>query len=116
MDNENTNDEQNQSIPKETYPAKLRSKERSHSEASPNNTDINDPENLDYEDIDDNHSVKKIHDEVKSSMDEDGEVSNNPTEMDHAAPSSSLVPNNPEAASDEGEVVCSKLIVDDLKE
>jgi nuclear protein NHN1 len=104
MDNENITDEQNQSISKESYPAKLRLKERSRSQTTPTNTDINDPENLDYEDIDDNHPVKKINDEVKSSMDiqdEDGEVSNNPPEIDHA---SSSIPNNPEIASDEGEV------------
>ncbi len=69
MDNENITDEQNQSISKESYPAKLRLKERSRSQTTPTNTDINDPENLDYEDIDDNHPVKKINDEVKSSMD-----------------------------------------------
>jgi hypothetical protein len=69
MDNENTNDEQNQLISKESYPAKLRLKERSRSQTTPTNTDINDPENLDYEDIDDNHPVKKINDEAKSSID-----------------------------------------------
>ena len=43
-------------------PAKIRPKERSRSQTTPTNTDINDPENLDYEDIDDNHPVKKIPD------------------------------------------------------
>ncbi len=69
MDTENTNDEQNQSISKGTLTTKLRIKERSRSQTTPTNTDINDPENLDYEDIDDNNTVKKINDEAKSSVD-----------------------------------------------
>jgi hypothetical protein len=104
MDNENINDEQNQSTSKGTHPGKIRMKERSRSQATPTNTDINDPENLDYEDIDDNNTVKKINDEAKSSVDiqdEDGEVSNHPPEINN---DTSLVPNNPEPASDEGEV------------
>ncbi len=58
MDTENSTDEQNQSESKGTLPAKLRMKERSRSQTTPTNTDINDPENLDYEDIDDNHQIK----------------------------------------------------------
>jgi hypothetical protein len=73
MDTENTNDEQNQSISKGTLLAKLRMKERSRSQTTPTNTDINDPENLDYEDIEDNHQLnnpmKKNNDETKSSID-----------------------------------------------
>jgi hypothetical protein len=69
MNNENTNDEQNQSTSKGIHPGKIRMKERSRSQATPTNTDINDPENLDYEDIDDNNTVKKINDEAKSSVD-----------------------------------------------
>jgi len=82
MDTENTNDEQNQSISKGTLTTKLRIKERSRSQTTPTNTDINDPENLDYEDIDDNNQlvklednhqinnpIKKINDEIKSSID-----------------------------------------------
>ena len=49
--------------------ASMRNSANSDGERSPSNTDINDPENLDYEDIDDNHSVKKISDQGKSSMD-----------------------------------------------
>ena len=56
MDIENMTDEQNQLISKEILPTKLRVKERSR----PTNTDINDPENLDYEDIEEQHPVKKI--------------------------------------------------------
>lgn len=68
MDSENTNDEQNPS--KSTEPSlKTRPKERTRSQTSPVNTDINDPENLDYEDIDDHHPVKKLSDQGKSSMD-----------------------------------------------
>ncbi len=74
MDTENPNDEQNQSISKGTPPIKLlRPKERNRSQITPTNTDINDPENLDYEDIEDNHQInnplKKINDEIKSSTD-----------------------------------------------
>ncbi len=82
MDTENTNDEQNQSISKGTLTTKLRIKERSRSQTTPTNTDINDPENLDYEDIDDNNQlvklednhqvnnpIEKINDEIKSSID-----------------------------------------------
>jgi len=73
MDTENTNDEQNQSISKGTLSTKLRMKERSRSQTTPTNTDINDPENLDYEDIEDNHQInnpmKKNTDEIKSSID-----------------------------------------------
>ena len=54
---------------KEHFPAKLRMKERSRSQTTPTNTDINDPENLDYEDIDDNHHNEKKYDETKSSTD-----------------------------------------------
>lgn len=64
---------ENESTSKEINPTKLRSKERSHSQTSPINTDINDPENLDYEDIEDNHQInnseKKNNDDIKSSND-----------------------------------------------
>lgn len=64
------NDEQNPSVSTEISSSKIRPKERSRSQTTPTNTDINDPENLDYEDIDDNHHpVKKIHDQGKSSTD-----------------------------------------------
>lgn len=58
MDTENTNDEQNESLSKETFPTKSLGEERIGSQTTPTNTDINDPENLDYEDIDDNHPIK----------------------------------------------------------
>jgi hypothetical protein len=45
-------------------------KERSRSQTTPTNTDINDPENLDYEDIDDNHQVKQVNNSVKKKNDE----------------------------------------------
>jgi hypothetical protein len=67
MDTENTNDE---SISKGTVSVKLRMKERSRSQTTPTNTDINDPENLDYEDIDDNHQVKQVNNSVKKKNDE----------------------------------------------
>ena len=70
MDTENMNDEQNLSISKGTVPAKLRMKERHRSQTTPTNTDINDPENLDYEDIDDNHQVKQMNNSVKKINDE----------------------------------------------
>ncbi|CAF4437044.1 unnamed protein product, partial [Adineta steineri] len=109
MDTENTNDEQNQSISKGTIQTKLRMKERSRSQTTPTNTDINDPENLDYEDIDDNHqvkqihnSVKKINDEEKSSVDiqdeEEDKTLNNQQKINNGSS------NNQAAASDEGEV------------
>lgn len=73
METENINDEQNQSTSNGTHPAQLRVKEHSPSQTSPTDTDINDPENLDYEDIEDNHQInnseKKINDEIKSSND-----------------------------------------------
>jgi hypothetical protein len=67
MDTENTNDE---SISKGTVSVKLRMKERSRSQTTPTNTDINDPENLDYEDIDDNHQVKQVNNSVKKKNEE----------------------------------------------
>jgi hypothetical protein len=44
-------------------------KERSRAETTPTNADINDPENLDYEDIDDNHQIKHPVKKIKSSTD-----------------------------------------------
>ncbi|CAF3835722.1 unnamed protein product, partial [Rotaria sordida] len=121
MDTENTTDERNQSISKGTITTKLRMKERSRSQTIPTNTDINDPENLDYEDIDDNHSpgkledsheleqinnpVNNINDEIKTSInnqDEEDKTLNKPQEINNNT-SSSII-NNPETASDEGEL------------
>jgi acetolactate synthase small subunit len=68
-------DEQNQLISKEVLPVKLRMKERSRSQTT-TNTDINDPENLDYEEEDakteieqKSDPVKKRNNEIKSSVD-----------------------------------------------
>lgn len=69
IDSENTNDEQTPSKSTDMSSSKIPLQERTRSQTSPINTDINDPENLDYEDIDDNHPVKKISDQGKSSMD-----------------------------------------------
>jgi hypothetical protein len=71
MDTENINDEQNQSPPTDSLPTKMRMKERSHSQTTPTDTDINDPENLDYEDIDDNHQAKHMNHSAKKSADEE---------------------------------------------
>ena len=84
MDADNGNDEQSQSILRGAVSTKLGTKDRSRTQAIPTNTDINDPENLDYEDTDDNHHseklegtrekeqintlVTKINEETKSSM------------------------------------------------
>lgn len=62
MDTENTNDDRNQSTSKGTITTKSRAKERNRSQTTPANTDINDPENLDYEDIDDNHQPNTLED------------------------------------------------------
>ncbi|CAF2864481.1 unnamed protein product [Rotaria sp. Silwood2] len=125
MDTENTTDERNQSISKGTITTKLRMKDRSRSQTTPTSTDINDPENLDYEDIDDNHSpgklednheleqinnpVKQINDETKTSIniqDEEDKPLNKPQEINNNNnnnTSSSMIDNSA-AASDEGEV------------
>ncbi|CAF4612901.1 unnamed protein product [Rotaria sp. Silwood1] len=120
MDTENTTDEQNPSISKGT---KQRMKERSRSQTTPTNTDINDPENLDYEDIDDNHSpgklddsheleqinkpVKKINEEIKTSIniqDEEDKILHKPQEIINNNNTSLTMIDNPTTASDEGEV------------
>lgn len=72
MDTESTTDETNQSILKKSNIGKQRTKERGRSQTTPANTDINDPENLDYEDVDDNQSPDKLDDS------HDTEQNNNP--------------------------------------
>ncbi|CAM4742887.1 unnamed protein product [Rotaria magnacalcarata] len=126
MDTENTTDEGNQSISKGSNTTKLRMKERGRSQAMPTNTDINDPENLDYEDIDDNHSpdklenvqevepnddpVKNIIVDTKTSeniQDEEVEMLNKPQEINNNIIINSSENDAPMAvvtASDEGEL------------
>ncbi|CAF4209506.1 unnamed protein product, partial [Rotaria socialis] len=126
MDTENTTDEGNQSISKGSNTAKLRMKERGRSLAMPTNTDINDPENLDYEDIDDNHSPGKLEDgqeveqndnpvkhiivDTKTSeniQDEEVEMLNKPQEINNNNIINSSENDAPMAAataSDEGEL------------
>ena len=77
METASTNDEHTPFISKEVMPTKPRSKDRHRSQApvSPASTDINDPENLDYEEedakVDDkqrNDSLSNLDENTKSSM------------------------------------------------
>jgi hypothetical protein len=76
MGNENTVGEQHAVTSKGIQSVKLRVKERHRSHGTtPTNTDINDPENLDYEEedvtkLDENHSTKSTRNLSEHSLDE----------------------------------------------
>lgn len=83
METASTNDEHTPFTSKEVVPTKLRSnkdRHRSQAPVSPASTDINDPENLDYEDedakVDDEHSLKQRNDSI-SNLDENTKSSMN---------------------------------------
>ncbi|CAF1572964.1 unnamed protein product, partial [Adineta ricciae] len=108
MDTENINNEQNEPISKETLPSKMRMKERSRSQTTPHETDINDPENLDYEDVDDNHQNKQSNHTIEISNDENKSHTDIQNHEDNEEIASVQEPplktEHPEAASDEGEL------------
>lgn len=90
MDTENVNDEHNPALLKDSLPAKSVVKERSHSQTTPTDTDINDPENLDYEDVDDNHQAKQVNHAAKKNADDGKPTSHMQVTVDSAMHSSPM--------------------------